>query len=106
MILLIDNYDSFTYNLFHAIAQIGEEVIVRRNDAVLVEDVRNLKPASIFLSPGPRSPRDAGITVEVIRQFYRVIPIMGVCLGHQICLWRRGDQGRTDQTRQDLSYFP
>jgi anthranilate synthase/aminodeoxychorismate synthase-like glutamine amidotransferase len=83
MILLIDNYDSFTYNLFHDIARLREEVIVRRNDAVSIEDIRNLKPTSIFLSPGPRSPKEAGITVEVIREFYRVIPIMGVCLGHQ-----------------------
>ena len=83
MILLIDNYDSFTYNLFHSIAQLGEEVIVRRNDAVFPEDVRNLRPTSIFLSPGPRSPKEAGMTVEVIRQFCQVIPIMGVCLGHQ-----------------------
>ncbi len=83
MILLIDNYDSFTYNLFHAIAQLGEEVVVRRNDAVSLEDVRNLSPTSLFLSPGPRSPEGAGITVEVIRQFYQMIPIMGVCLGHQ-----------------------
>jgi anthranilate synthase/aminodeoxychorismate synthase-like glutamine amidotransferase len=83
MILLIDNYDSFTYNLFHDIARLGEEVIVRRNDAVSVEDIRNLKPTSIFLSPGPRSPKEAGISVEVIRQFYEVIPILGVCLGHQ-----------------------
>ncbi len=83
MILLIDNYDSFTYNLFHAIAQTGEEVIVRRSDAVSFEDVRTLRPASVFLSPGPRSPKEAGVTVEVIKQFYQMIPIMGVCLGHQ-----------------------
>jgi len=83
MILLIDNYDSFTYNLFHSLAQLGEEVIVRRNDAFFVEDIVNLKPNSIFLSPGPRSPKEAGMTVEVIRRFYQCIPIMGVCLGHQ-----------------------
>jgi anthranilate synthase/aminodeoxychorismate synthase-like glutamine amidotransferase len=83
LILLIDNYDSFTYNLFHDIAQLGGEVIVRRNDAVSVDDIRDLKPTSIFLSPGPRSPKEAGITVEVIRQFYQDIPILGVCLGHQ-----------------------
>ena len=83
MILLIDNYDSFTYNLFHDIARLGEEVVVRRNDAVSLEDIRILKPTFIFLSPGPRSPNEAGMTVEVIRQFYQVIPIMGVCLGHQ-----------------------
>jgi anthranilate synthase/aminodeoxychorismate synthase-like glutamine amidotransferase len=83
MILLIDNYDSFTYNLFHDIARLGEEVIVRRNDAVSLEEIRNVDPTFIFLSPGPRSPQEAGMTVEVIRQFYQVIPIMGVCLGHQ-----------------------
>ena len=83
MILLIDNYDSFTYNLFHCIAQLGEEVMVLRNDAVSVEDVRNLGPTSVFLSPGPKSPKEAGMTVDVIKQFYQVIPIMGVCLGHQ-----------------------
>lgn len=83
MILLIDNYDSFTYNLLHAIAQTGEEVVVSRNDAILIQEVRTLKPASIFLSPGPRYPTDAGITVELIKQFYQELPIMGVCLGHQ-----------------------
>jgi anthranilate synthase/aminodeoxychorismate synthase-like glutamine amidotransferase len=83
MILLIDNYDSFTYNLFHDIARLWEEVIVRRNDAVSLEEIRNVDPTFIFLSPGPRSPQEAGMTVEVIRQFYQVIPIMGVCLGHQ-----------------------
>jgi len=83
VILLIDNYDSFTYNLFHCIAQLGEEVMVLRNDAVSVEDVRNLGPTSVFLSPGPKSPNEAGMTVDVIKQFYQVIPIMGVCLGHQ-----------------------
>lgn len=83
MILLIDNYDSFTYNLFHDIARLGEEVVVRRNDAVSIEDIRDLKPTCIFLSPGPRSPREAGITVGVIKQFYQDIPMLGVCLGHQ-----------------------
>ena len=83
MILLIDNYDSFTYNLVQYIAQLGEEVIVRRNDTIFLEDIRNLRPRAIFLSPGPCSPNEAGITVEVIRDFYQIIPIMGVCLGHQ-----------------------
>ena len=83
MILLIDNYDSFTYNLAHCAAQFGQEVIVRRNDSISLKDIGNLKPAAIFISPGPRSPEEAGITVEVIRQFYQIIPILGVCLGHQ-----------------------
>jgi anthranilate synthase/aminodeoxychorismate synthase-like glutamine amidotransferase len=83
MILLIDNYDSFTYNLVQYIAQLGEEVIVQRNDTIFLEDIRNLRPTAIFLSPGPCSPKEAGITVEVIKDFYQIIPIMGVCLGHQ-----------------------
>ncbi|OGP91399.1 MAG: anthranilate/aminodeoxychorismate synthase component II [Deltaproteobacteria bacterium RBG_16_48_10] len=83
MILMIDNYDSFTYNLVQYIAGLGEEVVVERNDALSLEDIRRLKPTTIFLSPGPCSPKEAGITVEVIRHFYRTVPIMGVCLGHQ-----------------------
>jgi anthranilate synthase/aminodeoxychorismate synthase-like glutamine amidotransferase len=83
MILMIDNYDSFTYNLVHSIGCLGEEVRVERNDALCLEDVRQLKPAAIFLSPGPCSPKEAGITVEVIKHFHRSVPIMGVCLGHQ-----------------------
>jgi len=83
MILLIDNYDSFTYNLAHCVAQFGQEVIVRRNDSISVEDIRDLRPAALFISPGPRSPEEAGITVEAIRHFHQIIPILGVCLGHQ-----------------------
>lgn len=83
MILMIDNYDSFTYNLVHSIAGLGEEVTVVRNDALSLEAIVRLRPRAIFLSPGPRSPKEAGMTVEVIRHFYRSIPIMGVCLGHQ-----------------------
>jgi len=83
MILMIDNYDSFTYNLVHCVAQFGPEVIVRRNDSISIEEIKNLRPAAIFISPGPRSPEEAGITVEAIRHFHPVIPILGVCLGHQ-----------------------
>src|SRR4030043_1403065 len=83
MILLIDNYDSFTYNLAHCAAQFGQEGIVRRNDSITLKDIGNLKPAAIFISPGPRSPEEAGITVEAIRHFHQIIPILGVCLGHQ-----------------------
>jgi anthranilate synthase/aminodeoxychorismate synthase-like glutamine amidotransferase len=83
MILLIDNYDSFTYNLVQYIAQFGEEVMVQRNDSISLEDIKKLRPTAIFLSPGPCSPKEAGITVEVIRHFYKITPIMGVCLGHQ-----------------------
>ncbi len=83
MILMIDNYDSFTYNLVQYIAQIGEEVIVRRNNRVTIEEIEAMNPDAVVLSPGPRTPRDAGITVEVIRHFCRRIPMLGVCLGHQ-----------------------
>jgi anthranilate synthase/aminodeoxychorismate synthase-like glutamine amidotransferase len=83
MILMIDNYDSFTYNLVQSIALLGEKVVVRRNDAISLEEIGALRPAAIFLSPGPCTPKEAGITVEVIRHFYPIIPIMGVCLGHQ-----------------------
>jgi len=83
MILMIDNYDSFTYNLVDSIAGLGQEVVVQRNDVLRLEDIKHLEPSAIFLSPGPCSPKEAGITVESIRHFYRSVPIMGVCLGHQ-----------------------
>jgi anthranilate synthase/aminodeoxychorismate synthase-like glutamine amidotransferase len=83
MILMIDNYDSFTYNLVQYLGQLGEEVVVRRNDETTVAEIESLSPEAIFISPGPCSPAEAGISVEVIRRFHREIPIMGVCLGHQ-----------------------
>lgn len=83
MILMIDNYDSFTYNLVQYLGQLEEEVQVYRNDCITIEEIRKLRPDSIFLSPGPGAPKDAGITVEVIKKFYRTVPIMGICLGHQ-----------------------
>jgi len=83
MILMIDNYDSFTYNLVQYLGQLGHEVEVRRNDGVSLEEIRAMEPDAIFLSPGPGTPREAGITVDVVRRFHETIPIMGVCLGHQ-----------------------
>ncbi|HYA12739.1 MAG TPA: aminodeoxychorismate/anthranilate synthase component II [Syntrophales bacterium] len=83
MILMIDNYDSFTYNLVQYLGQLGQDVAVYRNDAITVNEITKLAPSSIFLSPGPCTPKEAGITVEVIREFHKTIPIMGVCLGHQ-----------------------
>mgnify|MGYP001304148199 CR=1 FL=1 len=83
MILMIDNYDSFTYNLVQYLGQLGEEVIVRRNDEITLVEIEAMKPEAIFLSPGPCSPEQAGITVDVVRTFHQRIPIMGVCLGHQ-----------------------
>ncbi|MDO9559835.1 MAG: aminodeoxychorismate/anthranilate synthase component II [Syntrophales bacterium] len=83
MILMIDNYDSFTYNLVQYLQQLGAEVLVKRNDAISIEEIEALAPEAIFLSPGPRSPKEAGITVAVIRRFHQTIPMLGVCLGHQ-----------------------
>ncbi|WP_172257529.1 anthranilate synthase component II [Saccharibacillus deserti] len=83
MILVIDNYDSFTYNLVQYLGELGEKVVVRRNDEIDPAGIRTLAPDHILLSPGPCTPDEAGITLEVIRQFKREIPILGVCLGHQ-----------------------
>jgi anthranilate synthase/aminodeoxychorismate synthase-like glutamine amidotransferase len=83
MILMIDNYDSFTYNLVQYLGQLGEEVVVRRNDEVTLDEIEAMAPEAIFLSPGPCSPEQAGITVKAIRAFHRKVPLMGVCLGHQ-----------------------
>ncbi len=83
MILMIDNYDSFTYNLVQYLGELGQEVRIFRNDALTINDIKKLKPAKIVISPGPGRPEDAGITCEVIREFAGKIPILGVCLGHQ-----------------------
>ena len=83
MILVIDNYDSFTYNLVQYLGELGAEVRVVRNDAVTQEDVAALRPSHIVISPGPGRPEDAGISVEAIRRFGPTVPILGVCLGHQ-----------------------
>jgi len=83
MILMIDNYDSFTYNLVQYLGQLGEEVAVHRNDAVTLDRIEEMRPDAIFLSPGPGSPENAGLTVDIIKRFHTTIPIMGICLGHQ-----------------------
>ena len=83
MILMIDNYDSFTYNLVQYLGQLGQVVAVYRNDEITLEQISNIAPEAVFLSPGPCTPKEAGITVDVIREFHKSIPIMGVCLGHQ-----------------------
>jgi anthranilate synthase component II len=83
MLLLIDNYDSFTYNLFHYLGELGEEVEVRRNDQITVQDALALKPQSIVLSPGPCDPDKAGICLALINAAAGHVPILGVCLGHQ-----------------------
>ena len=86
MILLIDNYDSFSYNLYQLIGEIDPEIKVIRNDELTVEEIRALKPDRIILSPGPGRPEDAGVIIDVVKELGRDYPILGVCLGHQaIC---------------------
>lgn len=87
MILLIDNYDSFTYNLYQYFGELGADIIVKKNDEITVEEVekyyleKDLR--GIVISPGPKAPKDAGICIDVIKKFYKLIPILGICLGHQ-----------------------
>ena len=85
MILLLDNYDSFTFNLYQALSELGADVIVRRNDAVTVEEVERLVPSldGIVISPGPCTPGEAGISVPLVQRLAGAVPILGVCLGHQ-----------------------
>src|SRR6185295_17870597 len=83
MIVLIDNYDSFTFNLFHYLGELGAEVVVHRNDAIATADVMAADPEAIVLSPGPCTPDDAGICLDLIAKAAATIPIFGVCLGHQ-----------------------
>lgn len=83
MILLIDNYDSFTYNLYQSIGQLYEDITVVRNDAITIEEIENIAPQAIIISPGPGYPQDAGISIDAIQTFSGKIPILGVCLGHQ-----------------------
>ncbi len=82
MILLIDNYDSFTYNLYQYLGRF-DEIKVYRNDEITIEEISNLNPDKIVVSPGPKTPNEAGICMEVIKKFYDKIPILGICLGHQ-----------------------
>lgn len=85
-VLLIDNYDSFTYNLYQYLAELGADVVVRRNDQVTMEECRALNPSHIVISPGPGDPDEAGISRDVIRAFAGKVPVLGVCLGHQ-CIY-------------------
>ena len=110
MILLIDHYDSFVWNLARAVAELGAEPVVRRHDAVTVEDVAALEPSHIILSPGPRTPAEAGMSVDLVRRLGSHTPILGVCLGHQcvaaaygarIVRARRPMHGRAALVRHD-----
>ena len=95
MLLLIDNYDSFTYNLFQYLSELGEEVTVSRNDKMSIDEIERLSPRRIVISPGPGTPEQAGISNEVIRHFGGRVPILGVCLGHQCIGYSYG--GRVDR---------
>ena len=83
MILMIDNYDSFTYNLVQYLGVLGSEVLVRRNDKITLDEIEKMRPERIVISPGPGTPQSAGITIPIIERFHRKVPILGVCLGHQ-----------------------
>ena len=86
MILLIDNYDSFSYNLFQLVGELNSDIAVYRNDKITIEEIENLNPEAIILSPGPGKPENAGICIDIVKEFHDRIPILGVCLGHQsIC---------------------
>ena len=112
MLLVIDNYDSFTYNLVQYLGELGAEVVVRRNDAIGVEEIGELAPSAIVLSPGPCTPKEAGVSVDAIRRWGASIPILGVCLGHQaigeayggdVVRAERVMHGKTSQIRHDGS---
>jgi len=83
MLLMIDNYDSFTYNLVQYLGELGEEVVVYRNDAITLEEIETIAPDRLMISPGPCTPNEAGISLSAIEHFAGKLPIMGVCLGHQ-----------------------
>ena len=83
MLLVIDNYDSFTYNLVQYLGELGQDIRVYRNDKITLKEIESLKPEKIVISPGPCTPKEAGISVDLIKQFAGKIPILGVCLGHQ-----------------------
>jgi len=83
MVFVLDNYDSFTYNLVQYLGEMGAEVVVRRNDQVTVDEIKRMRPERIVISPGPCTPREAGISIELVRHFAGRVPVLGVCLGHQ-----------------------
>lgn len=91
-VLLVDNYDSFTYNVYQELAALGARVTVRRNDQVSVQEARDLAPDGIVISPGPGAPRDAGVSLDMIRELGADVPLLGVCLGHQCVVEAFGGQ--------------
>src|SRR3982074_2964861 len=110
MVFVLDNYDSFTYNLVQYLGELGAEVVVRRNDEVTVAEVEAMPPERILLSPGPCTPHEAGISIELVRHFAGKVPVLGVCLGHQAIGAAFGGQvvraknlrhGKTSQVEHD-----
>jgi anthranilate synthase/aminodeoxychorismate synthase-like glutamine amidotransferase len=110
MILVVDNYDSFTYNLVQYLGELGAEIRVRRNDEVTVGEIDAMQPSQIVISPGPGRPEDAGVTLDVIRRFGPTTPLLGVCLGHQaigvvyggtVCRATRPMHGKTSMVEHD-----
>ena len=111
-ILLIDNYDSFTYNLVQAFQSEGADVLVYRNDKIDIESAKNIEPTHIVISPGPGNPQNAGVSIKIIEAFHRQLPILGVCLGHQCLVQFFGGEiiraetlmhGKTSQVNHDAS---
>lgn len=114
MILLIDNYDSFSYNLYQLIGQVNPDIQVSRNDKITVDEIKDLNPDCIILSPGPGRPENAGICIEIVQTFHDKIPILGVCLGHQaicaafggeISYARRLMHGKSSEISLDYDYL-
>ena len=114
MILLIDNYDSFSYNLYQLIGQVNPDIQVSRNDKITIDEIKDLNPDCIILSPGPGRPENAGICIEIVQTFHDKIPILGVCLGHQaicaafggeISYARRLMHGKSSEISLDYDYL-
>ena len=114
MILMIDNYDSFTFNIVQYLGELGAEVLVKRNNRITLDEIDKLNPEKIVISPGPCTPNEAGISIEVVKKYYKKTPILGVCLGHQtigqafggnIVSAKKIMHGKTSQITHDGDYI-
>ena len=114
MILMIDNYDSFTFNIVQYLGELGAEVLVKRNNRITLDEIDKLNPEKIVISPGPCTPNEAGISIEVVKKYYKKTPILGVCLGHQtigqafggnIVSAKKIMHGKTSQIAHDGDYL-
>ena len=114
MILMIDNYDSFTFNIVQYLGELGAEVLVKRNNRITLDEIDKLNPEKIVISPGPCTPNEAGISIEVVKKYYKKTPILGVCLGHQtigqafggnIVSAKKIMHGKTSQITHDGDYM-